>query len=60
MTKCNIKREAMKRVIQGLQLPMAKMAEHLRENMEFQHFQIRPRQGKDHSSLTFEEGNHPL
>ena len=28
--------------------------------MEFQHFQIRPRQGKDHSSLTFEEGNHPL
>ena len=30
----NIKRETMKRMIQGLQLPMAQMAEHLRENIE--------------------------
>ena len=34
--KIIIKREAMKRMVQGLQLPMA---EHLRENMELSYFE---------------------
>ena len=38
----NIKRETMKRMIQGLQLPMAQMAEHLRENIELSVIHFEP------------------